>query len=352
MDTSDSSSATIRTITSTLLSELATRWQHHLDRKLKLCVETTGVLKLLNTRPPKIIVSFIMPFTADAAATQIQERLKNIYNLVHEIENQRVRSEHNLNSIMKTHEKVTPDDKVSPYYQQKLKNLYNAAVTDTQQEEEILRKALGKINEIRTIRNERRIQARQAGNKETIRRGALMKMLLSTAQTLPLYVGKTPGGKPPPLCGAIPAEPTYIAKMGDMVAALVKGNEEGENWILAEVVQFIVATNKYEVDDIDEEQKDRHTLSRRRVVPLPLMRANPETDPHALFSKGSTVMALYPQTTCFYKAIVQRQPSTATEEYLILFEDAAYETGYSPPLSIAQRYVISIKESKKNKSQC
>lgn len=293
-----------------------------------------------------------MPFTADAAATQIQERLKNIYTLMHEIENQRVRSEHNLNNIMKTHEKVTPDDKVSPYYQQKLKNLYNAAVTDTQQEEEILRKALSKINEIRTIRNERRIQARQAGNKETIRRGALMKMLLSTAQTLPLYVGKTPGAKPPPLCGAIPAEPTYIAKMGDMVAALVKSNEDGENWILAEVVQFNPATNKYEVDDIDEEQKDRHTLSRRRVVPLPLMRANPETDPHALFPKGSTVMALYPQTTCFYKAVVQRLPSTATEEYLLLFEDAAYTTGYSPPLSVAQRYVISIKESKKNKSQC
>ncbi|XP_070524551.1 SAGA-associated factor 29 [Cardiocondyla obscurior] len=292
-----------------------------------------------------------MPFTADAAASQIQERLKNIYNLVHEIESQRVRSEHNLNNIMKTHEKVTPDDKVSPYYQQKLKNLYNAAVSDTQQEEDILRKALSKINEIRTIRNERRIQARQAGNKETIRRGALMKMLLSTAQTLPLYVGKTPGAKPPPLCGAIPAEPTYIAKTGDMVAALVKGNEEGENWILAEVVQFNPATNKYEVDDIDEEQKDRHTLSRRRVVPLPLMRANPETDPHALFSKGSTVMALYPQTTCFYKAVVQRLPATATEEYLILFEDAAYTTGYSPPLNVAQRYVISIKESKKNKSQ-
>lgn len=293
-----------------------------------------------------------MPFTADAAATQIQERLKNIYNLVHEIENQRVRSEHNLNNIMKTHEKVTPDDKVSPYYQQKLKNLYNAAVTDTQQEEDILRKALSKINEIRTIRNERRIQARQAGNKETIRRGALMKMLLNTAQTLPLYVGKTPGAKPPPLCGAIPAEPTYIAKTGDIVAALVKGNEEGENWILAEVVQFNPATNKYEVDDIDEEQKDRHTLSRRRVVPLPLMRANPETDPHALFPKGSTVMALYPQTTCFYKAVVQQQPTVATEEYEILFEDGAYETGYSPPLSIPQRYVISIKESKKNKSQC
>jgi len=82
-------------------------------------------------------------------------------------------------------------------------------------------------------------------------------------------------------------------QMGDMVAALVKGAEEEENWILAEVVQFNAATNKYEVDDIDEEQKDRHTLSRRRVVPLPLMRANPETDPHALFPKGSVGLYSY-----------------------------------------------------------
>lgn len=70
-----------------------------------------------------------------------------------------------------------------------------------------------------------------------------------------------------------------------MVSALVKAEEE--NWILAEVVSFNPLTNKYEVDDIDEEQKDRHTVSRRSVVPLPLMRANPETDPNALFPKGS-----------------------------------------------------------------
>ena len=29
----------------------------------------------------------------------------------------------------------------------------------------------------------------------------------------------------------------------------------------------------------------RHTLSRRRVVPLPRWRANPDTDPDALFAK-------------------------------------------------------------------
>lgn len=72
-----------------------------------------------------------------------------------------------------------------------------------------------------------------------------------------------------------------------MVAALVKGAEEEENWILAEVVSYNSTTGRYEVDDIDEEQKDRHVLSRRRVMPLPLMRANPETDHAALFPKGS-----------------------------------------------------------------
>ena len=53
-----------------------------------------------------------------------------------------------------------------------------------------------------------------------------------------------------------------IMSQGDMVAALVKGPED-ENWILAEVVSYNPVTTKYDVDDIDEEQKDRHTLSKR-----------------------------------------------------------------------------------------
>lgn len=171
-------------------------------------------------------------------------------------------------------------------------------------------------------------------------------MLQITAQTLPLFVSK-PGEKAPPLCGCTAADSSYIAKPGDMVAALVKGVDDEDNWILAEVVQFLPGQNKYEVDDIDEEQKDRHILSKRRIVPLPLMRSNPETDSYALFSKGTTVMALYPQTTCFYKAIINKLPLTAIDEYQVLFEDPTYAEGYSPPLPIAQRYVIAIKQSKK-----
>lgn len=39
-----------------------------------------------------------------------------------------------------------------------MKTLYKTAVTHAEQEEEIIRKALQKITEIRNIKNERRIQ--------------------------------------------------------------------------------------------------------------------------------------------------------------------------------------------------
>lgn len=123
-------------------------------------------------------------------------------------------------------------------FQHKLKSLYKMGL-DCEQEENLIRQALGKIQEIRNIRNERRLQvccvkrieehnwcivtsfqARNAGNKETIRRGALMKMLQISAQTLPLFVSK-PGEKVPPLCGAIPAESSYVAKVFLLFSKLI-----------------------------------------------------------------------------------------------------------------------------------
>uniref|UniRef100_A0A1B6LX53 SGF29 C-terminal domain-containing protein n=1 Tax=Graphocephala atropunctata TaxID=36148 RepID=A0A1B6LX53_9HEMI len=282
-----------------------------------------------------------MTFSPDQAAFQVQERLKSLHHNLFDIEEERTRSDHTLNNITKTHDKITMEGKLTPYYQNKLKGLYTTAVSDAEQEESLIRQALTYINEIRTICNDQRIQARSAGNKETFGRGDMMNMLITSALTLPLWVSQV-GQKAPSLCGAVPADSSYIAKTGDMVAALVKSEEE--NWILAEVVSFNPITNKYEVDDIDEEQKDRHTLSRRSVVPLPLMRANPETDPNALFPKGSVVMALFPQTTCFYKAIVNQLPQSCIDDYELLFEDSTYPDGYAPPLNVPQRYVIDIKD--------
>ncbi|XP_077487240.1 SAGA-associated factor 29 isoform X3 [Amblyomma americanum] len=277
----------------------------------------------------------------------IQEKLRELTHVIQQCQEERNRSEHNLTNITKTHERIQQEQKLSPYYKSKLRGQYKTALQDAESEEELLRKALDIIFEIRTIRNERRIAAKNSERpKEALRRGALMKMLQQNALTLPLFIGKE-DEKPPPLCGAIPAEPNYAAKVGDMVAALARGPDDDENWILAEVLHYSHSSAKYEVDDIDEEQKERHTLSRRRVVPLPLLRANPLTDPSALFAKGTLVMALYPQTTCFYRALVHEPPTGPQDDYLVLFEDSSYPEGYSPPLAVAQRYVICCKEMRK-----
>lgn len=130
-----------------------------------------------------------------------------------------------------------------------------------------------------------------------MRRGALMKSLQNAAQTLPLYVSK-PEGRAPPLCGAVPADSSYIARAGDIVAALVKMEAEEDSWILAEIVSYNSSTSKYEVDDIDE-TKDRHVLSKGRIVPLPLMRANPDTDEDALFPKGTLGMFIFGNVRLF-----------------------------------------------------
>ncbi len=155
----------------------------------------------------------------------------------------------------------------------------------------------------------------------------------------------------------------YVCKPGDRVAAIVKNSStppaggaggsgkrgksaeeesEEENWILAEVVSFNSTTYKYEVDDVDaEDGLERHVLGKRRVVPLPLWRANPLSDPEAIFPKDTIVLALYPQTTCFYRGIIYESPQTPQDDYLILFEDNTYPEGYSPPLNVPQLYVVA-----------
>eukprot|EP00092_Neocalanus_flemingeri_P001443 GFUD01001541.1.p1 GENE.GFUD01001541.1~~GFUD01001541.1.p1 ORF type:complete len:290 (+),score=110.65 GFUD01001541.1:1752-2621(+) len=281
------------------------------------------------------------------AAKTIQLTLKELMKTLKKCEGGRKVSETGLEVVNTQHKEVETEGVLSVASQGKLLKSYQQAVGEAEKEEEELRRALDKIYQIRTLRNEMRLAARASGNKENIRRAAHMKMLANSAQTIPLWVGQE-GEQPPQLCGAVQADQNYVASTGDMVAALVKGPED-ENWILAEVVTFSNSTGKYDVDDIDEEQKDRHTLSKRKVIPLPTMRANPETSPMALYEKGTTVMAIYPQTTCFYKGVIKDQPGSPSDDYEVLFEDPSYADGYSPPLAVAQRYIIQVVEKKKGK---
>ncbi|KAI5703215.1 hypothetical protein M8J75_009131 [Diaphorina citri] len=273
---------------------------------------------------------------AEEAAMKVQERLKQLRSLVRDIDKKMAKNETTLKQISETHD--LPILFCILVFQQKRKALYSTAITEADEEDALIRDALSHITEIRNI-------ARITGCKEVMRKSAYMKMLKSSAHTLPLWVGK-PGQKPAALVGAIPADPSHIANRGDMVAALVRNVEDNEdNWILAEVVNYNASTRTYEVIDIDDVQKGPHQLSRKQIIPLPTKRANPETEPEALFPIGSVVMALYPQTTCFYKAIVNSLPTTGTDDYELLFEDNSYADNYAPPLGVPQRYVIAYKKS-------
>ncbi|KAL3858196.1 hypothetical protein ACJMK2_012800 [Sinanodonta woodiana] len=299
----------------------------------------------LDTHSPAPTDANTTSSTTAVAEAKIKDLLKELYTLIHQVQDERARGEHNLSNISKTHERMQQEQRITPYYKNKLRGLYNTAMQDAEAEAELLRKALDKITEVKAIRENRRLDSDRP--KPIMRRGVLMSMLQQNAVTLPLWVSK-PGERPPPLCGAVSADNNYVAKPGDKVAARVQSLDGEENWILAEVVTFNTSTNKYEVDDIDaEEGKERHTLSKRRVVPLPIWKANPETDPEALFSKESLVLALYPQTTCFYRALIHEPPKRPQDDYSVLFEDTSYPSGYSPPLMVAQRYVIMCKEDKK-----
>ncbi|KAG9350011.1 hypothetical protein JZ751_026364 [Albula glossodonta] len=260
-----------------------------------------------------------------SADTKISELLTELHQLIKQTQEERSRSEHNLLNIQKTHERMQTENKTSPYYRTKLRGLYTTAKADAEAECSILRHALDKIAEIKSLLEERRIAAKMAGvysdsdpPRKTMRRGVLMTLLQQSAMTLPLWIGK-PGDSPPPLCGAMPASSDYVAKPGDKVAARVKAVDGDEQWILAEVVSYSHSTNKYEVDDIDEEGKDKDQL----------------------------VLALYPQTTCFYRALIHTPPHRPQDDYSVLFEDTSYADGYSPPLNVAQRYVVACKENKK-----
>lgn len=281
---------------------------------------------------------------------QIGERLTELYELLKRLEQNNGQKEESLDSLIKAKEKQS-DAKLMK--KQKVKQLYKAAIQDHETEAKSLREALDVVVDIRqTLRQyQKKLIATVNSNQSVggVRRGALMKILQQSASALPLYIPENPGEPAPALCGCIPAEQSYVAKAGDMVAAFVPSpdGDGSKVWVLGEVLQYTLGSGKYEIDDIDEEQKERHSIGRRRVIALPIMRANPTTNPEALFPKETLVLALYPQTTCFYRAIIDKTPEDPSQDYMVSFEDATYTEGYSPPLAVPQRYVIASREPNK-----
>eukprot|EP00037_Helgoeca_nana_P010121 m.88913 g.88913 ORF g.88913 m.88913 type:complete len:275 (+) comp20029_c0_seq1:157-981(+) len=158
-----------------------------------------------------------------------------------------------------------------------------------------------------------------------------------------------PDMRPGPLCGAIPAPPNWKVTPGHLVAALVSGHHEPEQrWILGSVVVYDGGT--YNVEDIMEERdavsqkpakKERYTLDHSDIVPLPRWACIPHIQ-GTFYPPKMQVLALYPQTTCFYPAIVHQPPTAENPNvYKMHFFDDDYPDGRVRYQDVAVRFVVS-----------
>jgi SAGA-associated factor 29 len=139
------------------------------------------------------------------------------------------------------------------------------------------------------------------------------------------------------------------ARPGEQVAAKVTRSDENGSWILASVQRFYSDTETYDVQDEDDTSK---------LIRLPwhhVMRLSTGTE--GTFVKGTACMAIFPETTSFYRAVVSKDPIwildhnlsmkpgtgpiPSTKEIIVKFEDDEDSTtGKAPNRRVPSRFVI------------
>jgi len=134
----------------------------------------------------------------------------------------------------------------------------------------------------------------------------------------------------------------WAARPGEQVAAKVTRTDENGSWILASVQRFYVDNETYDVQDEDDTSK---------LIRLPwshVMRLS--TGAEGCFLKGADCMAIFPETTSFYKSKVAKSPVWKIEhgvpcvkEIVVQFEDDEdATTGKTPKRRVPSRYVIPV----------
>ena len=160
-----------------------------------------------------------------------------------------------------------------------------------------------------------------------------------------------------PLCGAVAAAVDYIIPERSMVCAKPPSVKmQPQDWILGTVLKYVAASNKYIIVDEDDSDADpwaqasgrtQHQVPGRMVLPLPLTEPSMYTQ-YNEFARGVWVLALYPDTTCFYKALVHTPPSMMAggppKDYLVEFEDDSEASGKGEPMRVPTKYVLRLSQ--------
>ena len=135
----------------------------------------------------------------------------------------------------------------------------------------------------------------------------------------------------------------YAARPGEQVAAKVTRTDENGSWILASVQRFYSETETYDVQDEDDTSK---------LIRLPWANVMQLSTGHeGLFGKNTECMAIFPETTSFYRAIVSKAPvwswdegrrMPVVRELVVKFEDDEDGAGRTPHRRVPSRYVIPL----------
>jgi len=134
-----------------------------------------------------------------------------------------------------------------------------------------------------------------------------------------------------------------IAKAGEQVAAKVTLVDENGSWILASVLSYSPHTVTYKVQDADDATK---------IIELPAFRIRRLNDSQygtdCDLQKGDQVLAIFPETTSFYRAVVSKTPKRNVDghivEVVLKFEDDEDDSGRTPHRRVNVRYVLLERE--------
>jgi SAGA-associated factor 29 len=131
----------------------------------------------------------------------------------------------------------------------------------------------------------------------------------------------------------------WAARPGEQVAAKITRNDENGSWILASVQRYYPDTESYDVRDEDDTT---------RLIRLPwtnVMRLS--TGSEGCFQRGTECMAIFPETTSFYKAKISKAPvwtldhgDPIVKEIIVKFEDDEDANGYTPHRRVPSRFIV------------
>ncbi|KAF9400603.1 SAGA HAT/Core module component [Podila epigama] len=196
---------------------------------------------------------------------------------------------------------------------------YQEAVENAKEEKSIIQRTLANLSNLLYLREADGGSADSSAESKRKKRKIEAEGLVANSKKIRRFSATDPNG---------------IIPVGHQVAARTpKDKDKQEEWILARVLSYSAEKNKYRVEDDEADESGKkmtYTLSTRSVIMI-----MDDQDNVPEFPAGHTVLALYPSTTCFYKAVVVQPPSKnkdhATPVYRIKFDDDGGSERTAPP---------------------